>query len=69
MDSITIVEFLMKQKMKYIHVIVFMAFLNTALFSCTPQSISETGKTAVKQAVTGDDGEILPPEDEDDGSK
>jgi hypothetical protein len=62
-DSNTIVQFLIINKMKKIYLILLTVFLNMALFSCTPQAISETGKATTEQATTGDDGEILPPED------
>ena len=49
--------------MKKIYLILFTVFLNMALFSCTPQAISETGKATIEQETGGDNGEILPPED------
>ena len=49
--------------MKKIYLILFTVFLNMALFSCTPQAISENGKSTTEQVAIGDDGEILPPED------
>ncbi len=53
--------------MKKLILITITVFLNIALFSCTPsdESFLETSQT--EQGTTGDDGEILPDEEEDDG--
>jgi len=43
--------------MKKIHFILLTVFLNLALFSCTPQALSENGV----EACCGDGGNIPPP--------
>lgn len=52
--------------MKKIILITVTVFLNFALFSCTPtdESFLESSQT---EATTGDDGEILPDEEDEDG--
>lgn len=51
--------------MKKILLILITVFLNTVLFSCTPDPVSET--SYAEQATGDEDGEILPKEDKDDG--
>ncbi len=51
--------------MKKIILILLTVFLNGALFSCSPDSISE--ESQIEQATGDEDGEILPQEEEDDG--
>lgn len=52
--------------MKKIILILLTVFLNSAIFSCSPESISDGINN--EQQTTGNDGEILPPEDSDDGN-
>lgn len=46
--------------MKKIYLILFTVFLNMALFSCTPQSITENGATETSECC-GEDGDLPPP--------
>ena len=48
-----------RYKMKKTYIILFTIFLNTVLFSCTPEEIIEEEITL--QACCGDGGDIPPP--------
>ena len=60
-DSNTIVQFLTINKMKKIHLILFTVFLNMALFSCTPTSVSDIQPSADGDQCCGNGGDIPPP--------
>ena len=51
--------------MKKIVLIILTVFLNIALHSCSPDAIPNG--TTIHQATGDGDGEILPPEDPDEG--
>ncbi|WP_430411581.1 hypothetical protein [Kordia sp.] len=52
--------------MKKFSLIILTVFLNGAIFSCTPNSIAEDEIQYKHQATEGDDGEVLPDEEDDD---
>lgn len=62
----TIVQFFNKNKMKKISVLVLTVFLNVALFSCTPQALSNNDTNAVEIEASG--GEEQTPAEEEDPS-
>lgn len=49
--------------MKKIHIRLSAILLTMVLFSCTPQSISDTDQSKNEVATSGDNGKILPTED------
>ena len=54
--------------MKKIVLILVTVILNIFLFSCSSDDLIQKDGSALElQQTTGDDGEILPPEEEDDG--
>ena len=46
--------------MKKIHLIIFTVFLNIALYSCTPQAISDTNSIETEEDCCGNGGNIPP---------